>query len=365
MTGNGKQKVCFVVGTRPEFIKMSPLFFECRRKKIPFFILHTGQHYSGNLDEIFFKELGLPAPKYNLKIGSGTHAETTGKALIGIEAVLKKEKPAIVFVEGDTDSVLAGALAAVKSKIKVGHIEAGLRSYFREMPEETNRILVDHCSDFLFAPTRNSASILFKEGIGKNKVLVTGNTIVDALKRNKKLANEKSGILARLDLRKGRYFLATAHREENVDDRARLKGILQGLSLVGKKFDSPVIFSVHPRTKKKIKDFHLSQFASGITFIEPVGYLDFIELESNAKLILTDSGGVQEEACILRIPCLTLRDNTERPETVSVGANKLVGADADKILKGAGVMLNKKRDWQNPFGTGTAAQKIITFCLKQ
>jgi len=356
-------KICIILGTRPEIIKMSPIIRECQKRKINYFILHTNQHYSENLDKIFFEELELPKPKCNLKVGSGTHAEETGKMLIDIEKVLMREKPDIVLVEGDTNTVLAGALAAVKLHIKVGHVEAGLRSYFREMPEEINRILADHCSDFLFAPTKKAKDILFSEGIPKTKIFVTGNTIVDAIYQNLKLAKKKSRILDKMKLKKENYFLVTAHRQENVDKKERLKGILEGIGLIYKKFNLPIIYPIHPRSKKMIKNFNL-KIPQGVKLIEPIGYLDFLQLEANARLVLTDSGGVQEESCILKVPCVTLRDNTERPETLEVGSNILAGAIPKKILRCVSKMLNRKRNWRNPFGNGRAGEKIINIIKK-
>ncbi|MDD5606585.1 MAG: UDP-N-acetylglucosamine 2-epimerase (non-hydrolyzing) [Candidatus Pacebacteria bacterium] len=357
------KKICIILGTRPEIIKMSPIIKACKKQKIKFFILHTNQHYSESLDKIFFKELRLPQAKYNLKIGSGSHAEEVGRMLINIEKILVKETPNIVLVEGDTNTVLAGALAAAKLNIKLGHIEAGLRSYFRKMPEEINRILTDHCSDFLFAPTKNAKNILLKEGISSKKIFITGNTIVEAVHQNLKLANKKSKILSRLKIQKENYFLVTIHRSENVDKIEGLKEILEGLDLIYMRFNLPIIYPVHPRTKKMIKKFKL-RISKNIKLIEPVGFLDFLKLEANAKLILTDSGGVQEEACILQVPCVTLRENTERPETLEVKGNILSGCDSRKILKCVLKMINKKRNWKNPFGSGDASKKILKLFLK-
>lgn len=357
------KKISIILGTRPEIVKMSSIINECQKRQLNFFILHTNQHYSDKLDRIFFKELNLPQPKYNLGVGSNNHGRQTGEMLIEIEKVLIKEKPNIVLVEGDTNTVLAGALAAAKLYIKVGHIEAGLRSYFREMPEEINRILTDHCSDFLFAPTRKAKEILLKEGIPAKKIFVTGNTIVDAVYQNSKLAQKKSKILERLGLKKGDYFLVTAHRQENVDKKERLKGVLEGLDSVYQKFNLPIIYPIHPRTEKMINKFKLS-VPKGIKLIEPVGFLDFLQLEANAKLILTDSGGVQEEACILKVPCVTLRDNTERPETIEVSSNILAGASPQRILKCVSKRLEKGKDWKNPFGDGKAGEKIINIIEK-
>lgn len=351
-------KICIILGTRPEIIKLSPVIRECKKQRLNYFILHTNQHYFYNLDRVFFKELELPTPKYNLKVGSGTHAEETGRMLIGIEKILIKEKPSIVLVEGDVNTVLAGALAAVKLHILIGHVEAGLRSYYREMPEEINRILTDHCSDFLFAPTRKARNILIKEGISPQKIFITGNTIVDAVYQNLKLAQKKSKIMKKLNLVKRNYFLLTAHRQENVDNKSKLKNIFKGLQLIYKKFNFPIIYPIHPRTQKMIRKFKL-KIPSGIKLYPPIGFLDFLILESNANLILTDSGGVQEESCILKIPCVTLRENTERPETLEVGSNILAGTNPYKILTSVKKMLKKKRKWRNPFGDGKAGRRII------
>lgn len=350
--------ICIILGTRPEIIKMAPVIKELENQGSDYFILHTGQHYSYNLDKIFFEELELPEAKYNLDAGSGSHAEETGKMLISIEKILLKEKPDIVLVEGDTNTVLAGALAAVKLHIKVGHVEAGLRSYDRKMPEEINRVLVDHCSEMLFAPTEKAKRILLSEGISEDKIFMTGNTIVDVVYQNLDIAKRKVNILDEIGLEKQEYFLVTAHRQENVDDKKRLKGMLEGLKLIHEEFDLPVIYSIHPRTRKRINEFGLN-IASGIRLIEPIGFLEFLQLEANAKLVLTDSGGVQEESCILGVPCVTLRDNTERPETIEVEANILAGNDPKRILSCTVEMINKKRNWRNPFGDGKSAVRII------
>ena len=350
-------KISIILGTRPEIIKMSPIIRECEKLRLDYFILHTGQHYSYNLDKIFFEELELPKPKYNLDVGSGTHAEETGKMLIDIEKILKEEKPDIVLVEGDTNTVLAGALAASKLHVKVGHVEAGLRSYDRNMPEEINRVLTDHISDYLFAPTEKAKENLLREGIEENKIFVTGNTIVDAVYQNLEIAKRKVEILNKLNLSPEEYFLITAHRQENVDVKERLKGILDGLKLIYQAFNLPITYPIHPRTMKKINEFGL-EVQNGIRLIEPRGFLEFLQLEANAKLVLTDSGGVQEEACILKVPCVTLRDNTERLETLEVGSNILAGVNQNKILEGVKFMLNKERDWKNPFGDGKAGERI-------
>lgn len=341
--------IAVVIGTRPEIIKMSPVIRALGKRD--FFILHTGQHYSYRMDRIFSRELGLPAPKYNLGVGSGPHGSQTGRMLEGIEEILIDEKPDTVLVQGDTNTVLAGALAATKLQINIGHVEAGLRSYDMSMPEEKNRIVADHISDLLFAPTRNAVKTLKKENVS-GKVFLTGNTVVDAVKQHLTLIREASD---------DDYFLATVHREENTDNVVRLMGILKGLREVSRKFGRKIVYPMHPRTKKTIERHGLQRLLASIAnldVIEPISYLDFLSLEANASLIFTDSGGVQEEACILGVPCVTLRDNTERPETLAVGANILAGATPQRILRSGVKMLAAKKKWKNPFGDGKAGARI-------
>jgi UDP-N-acetylglucosamine 2-epimerase (non-hydrolysing) len=350
-------KISIVLGTRPEIIKMSPIIRECERLDLDYFILHSGQHYSYNMDRVFFEQLELPEAKYNLEVGSGSHAEQTGKMLIGIEKVLLNEKPDVVLVEGDTNTVLAGALAAYKLGVKVGHVESGLRSYDRRMPEEINRTLADHCSDFLFAPTEKSRQILLHEGIAEEKIFVTGNTVVDAVFQNLEISKGRVNVLAVMGLRSGEYFVATVHRQENVDDEKRFRGIVKGLERVHKSFGFELVYPVHPRARKLLKKFGLEP--SDVRLVKPLDYLSFLQLECNAGLVLTDSGGVQEETCILRVPCVTLRDNTERPETLDVGSNVLAGTKPDKIVDCVKLMLGKRNSWENPFGDGKSGKKII------
>lgn len=356
--------IAIILGTRPEIIKMSPIIRKCRELELDYFIIHTGQHYSYNMDKLLFEQLELPKPKYNLEVGSGTHGEQTGKMLTGIEKILLEENPDIVLVEGDTDTVLAGALAAHKLQIKIGHVEAGLRSYDRRMPEEINRILTDHCSDLLFPPTEKSKETLLKEGFDEKIIFMTGNTIVDAVYQNLELANKKVDILKDLNLKQNNYLLITAHREENVDVKENLDRILKGVELLSEEIKLPVIYPIHPRTRKRIQEFNLS-IPERIKLIEPIGFLEFLQLEANAKLILTDSGAVQEEACILKIPCVTLRDNTERPETIDVGGNILTGTNPEKILECSKIMLNKERNWENPLGDGKAGERILRIITKK
>jgi len=271
---------------------------------------------------------------------------------------LQEETPHIVLVEGDTNSVLASALAATKLHIKVGHVEAGLRSYDRNMPEEINRALTDHCSDYLFAPTEKAKVILLGEGIPEDRISVTGNTVVDAVYQNLKIAQEQSHILNILHVNPGEYLLVTLHRQENVDNRVRFNSILESLDKIAVDSNLPIIYPIHPHSRKRMSEFDLE--APNLTLIEPVDFFSFLQLESNARIILTDSGGVQEEACILSVPCVTLRDNTERPETIEVGANILAGTSPGNILECVRLMLGKEKDWQNPFGDGKAGERIIS-----
>lgn len=355
-------KTAIILGTRPEIVKMSPVIRELEGKQTDYFILHTGQHYSYNLDRVFFEQLKLTQAKYNLEVGSSSHAKQTAKILIGVEEVLRKERPDVALVEGDTNSVLAGALAAVKLNVKVGHVEAGLRSYDRLMPEEINRILTDHCSDYLFAPTEKAREILLGESIPEEKIFVTGNTIVDATYQNSRIAKESGNSLRALGVKPKEYFLVTVHRQENVDNYTRFASIIEGLNAVTSEFRLPVIYAIHPHSRRRMVEFELKP--GNVRLIDPVDFLGFLKLESNARLILTDSGGVQEEACILGVPCVTLRDSTERPETIEVGSNILAGTSSSKILECLGVMLSRQNSWVNPFGDGKAAKRIVDIILK-
>ncbi len=349
-----------ILGTRPEIIKMSPVIRECERRNLDHFVLHTGQHYSYEMDRLFFEELELPEPQYNLDVGSGTHAEQTARIMTGVEKILAGEEPDVVLVQGDTNTVVAGSLAASKLHMRVGHIEAGLRSFNRWMPEEINRILTDHMSDYLFAPTEKARENLLREGIDDKKICVTGNTVVDAIYQNLDIARRKTNVLNDLDLQPKEYFLVTAHRQENVDNRARLKEIIGGLESIQKEFSIPVIFPVHPRTAQRIDEFGIGH--DGIRLTQPFGFLEFLQLEAQARIVLTDSGGVQEEACVLGVPCATMRYDTERPETIDVGSNILVGTESARILEGVRSAATWKNRWKNPYGDGIAGKMIVLVC---
>lgn len=365
-----KLKIAMIFGTRPEIIKFSSLMRLCAKKKIDFCTIHTGQHYSHSMFKLFLNELQLPKPDYNINIKSKAphrQGDHTGRMMVKIEEILLNEMPSVALVQGDTNTTLAGALSTSKISttkpftgydIKLGHVEAGLRSYDRSMPEEINRVMADHISDYLFTPTKKAEEIAISEGISKGKVSVTGNTIVDAINHGLKASRGKGSFISKLGIKKDSYILLTLHRQENVDDRKRLIKILAGLERIAKKHKLPIIFPIHPRTIKMFKIFDIKPHES-IRVIEPCGFLEFLQLQAGARLILTDSGGVQEEACVLGVPCVTLRTSTERPETVDVGANIIAGVDSRSIADSAEVMLDKKEKWDNPFGEGDSAEKIL------
>jgi len=348
----------FVLGTRPEIIKLAPVIKACDRRDISTIVIHTGQHYSESLDTVFFRQLDLDPPAVNLGVGSGSHGEQTGEMVIGIEQHLKDADPDVLFVQGDTNSTLAGALAGSKLDIEVAHIEAGLRSYDRDMPEERNRIIIDHAVDHLYPPTEEAANLLEDEGISANRITVTGNTIVDAVIAYDKTAASVSTILTDLDISPGEFDLLTAHRAENVDDRDRFGNILFGVAAAATRCENDVIYPVHPRAKDRLAEFDLS-VPDCIRTVEPLDFFDFLRLESTAALVFTDSGGVQEETCVLGTPCVTLRNGTERPETVFAGANCIVGHRPDDIVAGARQMRSKAGEWDPPFGDGNASEYIL------
>jgi UDP-N-acetylglucosamine 2-epimerase len=349
-------KIVSIVGARPQFIKAAAVSRALRENHTEI-LLHTGQHYDYGMSQIFFEELAIPEPEINLGIGSGQHGAQTGAMLAAIEEVLLHENPQCVLVYGDTNSTLAGALAAAKLHIAVAHVEAGLRSFNRAMPEEINRVLTDHVSDMLFCPGQTAAENLAHEGITQG-IHIVGDVMADALHFAAERARSHSPILARLGLTRHGYLLATVHRAENTDAEPRLRGILAALLAL----DEPVIFPVHPRTRKQIVqlDTALQQqiAASQIRMIEPVGYLDMVMLEQSARLILTDSGGIQKEAYWLGIPCITLRDETEWVETVQAGWNRLAGAETARIVDA--VRSFTPPDSHPPlYGSGAAVQQIV------
>ncbi|MCY6483573.1 UDP-N-acetylglucosamine 2-epimerase (non-hydrolyzing) [Clostridium aestuarii] len=349
-------KIITIIGARPQFIKAAAVSKKIREKNQEI-IIHTGQHYDENMSKVFFEELNIPYPDYNLNVGSGDHGAQTGRMLEKIEEILLKENPDCVLVYGDTNSTIAGSLAASKLLIPVSHVEAGLRSFNMNMPEEQNRILTDHISRYLFAPTATAVENLNNEGL-KNNVFNVGDVMFDAILHFENIAKNKSSILKELNLKNKEYILATIHRAENTNDINRMKSIVEALNESGEK----IVLPLHPRTKKYIKEYNL-KFSSNIKIIDPIGYLDMIMLEANSKKIVSDSGGVQKEAFFMDVPCITLRDETEWIETVKNGWNILVGADKQKIKNAilSFAPTNKKLDY---FGNGKAADKIIDILEK-
>jgi len=379
-------KIVTIVGARPQFIKAAAIRRAIRKinerlqtrphekRRIQEILVHTGQHYDYMMNEVFFEELTLSRPDYHLGVGSGSHGKQTGKMLERIEAVLQREKPRMVMVYGDTNSTLAGALAAAKLRIPVAHVEAGLRSYNPAMPEEINRLLTDHLSTLLFCPTDQAVRNLLKEGIkdrGTRIVKNVGDVMCDSILYYSKITEKKSRILHDLNLvnqqsaiRSPQYYLATLHRAENTDDPKRLKSILKALNELGR--NTPTVLPLHPRTKKMIKAHHLFSEFKNIKFIEPVSYLDMLTLERNAKAILTDSGGVQKEAYWFRVPCFTVREETEWMETIKSGWNVLVGTSVKRIVKEVS-QTEGRRKYQKEnkiFGDGNAGQKIVQILIK-
>ncbi len=345
-------KIVSVVGARPQFIKSAPVSLALAKAGHMEYLLHTGQHYDYGMSKVFFDELGLAEPAINLGVGSGPHGKQTSQMLMGIESVLIAQQPDVVLVYGDTNSTLAGALAAVKLQIKLAHVEAGLRSFNRSMPEEHNRVLTDHCADLLFCPTQTAVFNLEHEGITSGVHLV-GDTMYDAVLLFGELAKAKSKILGQFGLDAGSYLLLTIHRAYNTDHPEVLKAILASLQDV----NQPVIFPIHPRTKAALAA-HQGSLPDNVMIIDPIGYLDMLMLEQNARMILTDSGGMQKEAYFFKVPCLTLRSETEWVETISSGWNQLVGCDPNKISQALTHFEPPKNDPQPVFGDGKASEKI-------
>ena len=356
-------KVATVVGARPQFIKAAPVSRALHAAGHTEVLVHTGQHYDEAMSAIFFRDLQIPAPAYNLGVGSGSHAVQTGRILIGLEDVLLAERPDWVLAYGDTNSTLAAALAAVKLQLPLAHVESGLRSFNRAMPEEHNRVVADHCADLLFCPTPAAVTNLAHEGI-TNNVFLVGDTMYDAVRQFAGVARRQSTILDRLTLAPRRYLLATLHRPYNVDNPVHLRTLLLTLDAL----DAFVIFPVHPRTRQKIAALEDSPDRVGalrnVRLIDPVGYLDMLVLEQHARVILTDSGGIQKEAYCLGVPCVTLRPETEWTETVDVGWNVLAGTDRARII--AAVTTRVWPDYAPPiFGDGRASEAIVQHLERQ
>jgi len=365
-------KILSVVGARPNFMKIAPICEGLRKRGVNHILVHTGQHYAYRMSKLFFEDLGLPKPDMDLGVGSGTHTQQTTEVMMRLEPVLNNMKPSLLIVVGDVNSTMASAITAVKLGIPVAHIEAGLRSFDRTMPEEINRVLTDAISTFHFT-TEESANInLRKEGIHEENIFFVGNTMIDTLLKHVERAS-LSTILGRLGIRPREYGIATLHRPSNVDSRENLQNILEALNEIVEYM--PVIFPVHPRTKKQIFDFNLNHLVlddmanghKGVYMIEPLGYLDFLKLMKDARMVFTDSGGIQEETTVLGLPCLTLRTTTERPVTITSGTNVLVGADRERIVKEAIERLTGFSSEHSipPLWDGHAAERIVDVLLNR
>jgi UDP-GlcNAc3NAcA epimerase len=347
-------KIVSIVGARPQFIKYAPVS-RLMRENHEEILIHTGQHYDPEMSDIFFQELEIPNPDYYLGVGSGTHGKQTGEILAKTEEILAGELPDIVIVYGDTNSTLAGALAAVKLHIPVAHIESGLRSFDRAMPEEINRIVADHIADLLFCSTQTAVNNLAREGIVRG-VFLTGDVMVDALRHNLEIAERKSRVLKTLGLQKRAFLVMTIHRPSNTDNKGNMSKIFDAI----RKLSTTVIFPVHPRTRASLERFGLwDNLPENIIVTEPLGYLEMLNLMSHADKILTDSGGIQKEAYLLGVPCITLRENTEWVETLEGKWNVLAGASTEKILGALAQSRNTFPSQSCVFGDGHAAEKII------
>lgn len=330
-------RIINVVGARPNFMKIAPVIDEMRRRstRIDSLLVHTGQHYDEAMSASFFEDLQIPPPDINLEAGSGSHSEQTARVMIAFEQVLLNHSADWVVVVGDVNSTMAASIVASKLLVRVAHVEAGLRSHDRTMPEEINRVVTDALANLLLTPTRDAGENLRREGVAPEKIRFVGNVMIDTLYRNLERARE-SRVLERLDLNPGQFCAMTLHRPSNVDDRDTLSGILDALEVIGRRL--PIVFPVHPRTRDRLQNFGLSERVrkqSSLVLIDPLGYSDFLQLYSNSRLVLTDSGGIQEETTVLGIPCLTLRQNTERPITVTEGTNRVVGNDPEVITREA------------------------------
>lgn len=348
-------KIASIIGVRPQFVKASVISQELRKSHEEI-LIHTGQHYDYQMNKIFFDQLNIPEPDYHLNIGSGSHGYQTGEMVKKIEDVLIKEKPDFVLTYGDTNSTLAGVLVSSKLHIKNGHIESGLRSFDKTMPEEINRVVTDHCSDVLFCPTNNAVENLKREGIIEN-VYLSGDVMVDSLLYNKEIAEEKSEILTELNLESKKYIVTTVHRANNTDIEENLRNIVDAFS----ELNETIIFPIHPRTEKLLKKYGFyNKLNSSVTLSKPLGFLDFIKLMNHSKIIFTDSGGIQKEAYMLKVPCITLRENTEWVETLEDGWNILVGSDKDKIIRAFREFHPFLKTHKDRFGDGKASKNIVS-----
>jgi len=360
-------KIINIVGARPNFMKIAPLMEAYKSyRSIEPILVHTGQHYDREMSDLFFNQLGIPRPDYNLGVGSSTHARQTAEIMMAFEPLVIEHRPDLVLVVGDVNSTIACGLVAVKLGVKLAHVEAGLRSFDPAMPEEINRILTDSISDYLFCTEQSGIDNLLAEGVGENKIFLVGNVMIDTLLKNRERA-ESSSILESYGVKPGGYAVLTLHRPSNVDDPDVFDSILAALKVIQE--DMSIIFPLHPRTRNRIASTSLAeQFKAmpNLRLVDPVGYLDFLKLLASARLVLTDSGGIQEETTILKVPCLTLRENTERPVTCEIGTNRLVGVETEAILNAYRefVTENPRKTEIPPLWDGQAARRIVTVLRK-
>lgn len=363
------KKILSIAGARPNFVKIAPVLKQLRRyKNIHSFLVHTGQHYDKEMSKVFFEDLHLPKPDICLNVGSHNQAKQTAKIMIGLESVLVREKPDLIIVVGDVNSTLAGALVASKLSIPIAHIEAGLRSFDRSMPEEINRLITDSLSQFLFTPSRDANENLYREGISKNKIYFVGNVMIDSLMEFKDIICNNKGLLNKLRLSKKDFAILTLHRPSNVDNARDIKKIIRGLSMIQRRIK--IVFPVHPRTRFFLKKFGFSKLLSNLEnlhLVEPLGYLDFLTLINNSLFVITDSGGIQEETTVLGVPCLTVRENTERPVTIARGTNTIVGTNPDTLIKESFNILSgiSKKGRVPELWDGKASERIVKILLSK
>jgi UDP-N-acetylglucosamine 2-epimerase (non-hydrolysing) len=365
-----KDKVAVLIGTRPGIIKMSPVIHELRSRNVDNIVIHTGQHFSNSMDRQIIHNVGIGEPDFQIirPKGCESHAQQTAYMLTNIEKILLESKPQILLVCGDANTNLAGALASRKIHVAVGHVEAGLRSFDWRMPEEHNRVIIDHISEYLFAPTHLAKENLIRDGV-QGKIFVVGNTIVEATLKHSEIGRTKVHSTG-VQIDDGNpYAVLTLHREENVDNQVVLENLIFAIEEVAANYDLQILFPVHPRTKKRLTEFgkeHRLTRMKGVKMVHPMGYSEFLAYLSRAKVAITDSGGIQEESCILGIPCVTLRESTERQETLKIGANHLAGTKKERILEvfdRAFRLAREQKAWPNPYGDGRTAERIVDTCM--
>lgn len=351
-------EIAFVLGTRSEIVKLAPVIRACERYEVEHAVIHTGQYSPEDLGRVRFDQLELAEPDINLGVGSGSHGEQTGEMLSGVERGLREVAPDVVIVQGDTNSTLAGAIATSKMDPDLAHVDAGLRSFDRSRPEETNRVVADHVADYLFASTEQRKWYLVREGISELRITVTGNTVIDALEHVRDVARRQATVLDDLDVDEDGFLLMTAYGREIVDDPDRFRSLLDGAARAGREHGLEVVYPIHPHARERLEESPL-KIPDSVRAIELREYLDFVRLLSTSAAVLTDSDEVQEEACVLGIPCATMRNETERSETTDVGANRLTPCDSDRIFHSVTEMLEADREWENPYGNGDAAERIL------